>query len=114
MSCSMRNKERSAVLRRLLAHARYEVLPTAAIEEQVLEHLPDGFTVTVTASQSKGLAATLDLTERLSAQGYDVVPHLAARMVSGRSELSEICARLMPLGTQALGEIQRRREAFGL
>ena len=98
----MRNRERAAVLRRLLAHARYEVLPTPAIEEQVLEHLPRGFTVTVTASPSKGLAATLDLCERLSVQGYDVVPHLAARMVSGRSELSEICARLVPLGVRTV------------
>ncbi|MGH8967454.1 MAG: methylenetetrahydrofolate reductase, partial [Actinomycetes bacterium] len=94
----MRNKERAAVLRRLLAHARYEVLPTASIEATVVEHLPPGFTVTVTASPSKGLEATLDLTERLRAHDYDVVPHLAARMVSGKSELAEICQRLVPLG----------------
>jgi len=98
----MRNNERVDVLRRLLAHARYEVLPTASIEATVLEHLPPGFTVTVTASPSKGLEATLDLTERLLARGYDVVPHLAARMVSGRSELSEICARLVPLGVRTV------------
>jgi methylenetetrahydrofolate reductase (NADPH) len=94
----MSNKERRFVLRRLLEHVRYEVLPTASIEDTVLEHLPRGFTVTVTASPSKGLAATLDLTERLRGHGYDVVPHLAARMVSGKAELAEICARLVPLG----------------
>ncbi|MDQ3617040.1 MAG: methylenetetrahydrofolate reductase [Actinomycetota bacterium] len=98
----MRNKGRSVVLRGLLENARYEVLPTPSIEDTVLEHLPPGFTVTVTASQSKGLEATLDLAARLSAQGYDVVPHVAARMVSGRSELAEICARLVPLGVSTV------------
>lgn len=98
----MSNKARRLVLRRLLEHARYEVLPTATVEDAVLEHLPTGFTVTVTASPSKGLPATLDLTERLRAHGYDVVPHLAARMVSGRSELAEICARLVPLGVDTV------------
>lgn len=94
----MRNKEKSALLRRLLAHARYEVLPTASIEDLVLENLPPGFTLTVTASPSKGLEATLDLAERLIRRGYDVVPHLPARMVSGRTELSEISDRLVALG----------------
>ncbi|MBY9075341.1 methylenetetrahydrofolate reductase [Nocardioides sp. WL0053] len=98
----MRNKTRSVLLRRLLSHARYEVLPTASIEGIVVEHLPPGFTVTVTASPAKGLAATLDLTERLRAHGYDVVPHLAARMVSGRSELSEICDRLRAVGVTTI------------
>ena len=98
----MRNKDRAVLLRRLLAHARYEVLPTASIEDTVLEHLPAGFTVTVTASPSKGLDATLDLAERLLAHGYDVVPHLAARMVAGKGELAEICARLVPLGVRTV------------
>jgi methylenetetrahydrofolate reductase (NADPH) len=98
----MRNKDRSALLRRLLGQVRYEVLPTAAIEGIVLEHLAPGFTLTVTASPSKGLDATLDLTERLLGHGYDVVPHLAARMISGRTELAEICARLVDLGVQTV------------
>lgn len=98
----MRNKMANDGLRRLLAHARYEVLPTTSCEQMVLEHLPRGFTVTITASPSKGLEATLGLTERLAAHGYDVVPHLAARMVSGRSELAEICARLVPIGVRTI------------
>jgi methylenetetrahydrofolate reductase (NADPH) len=98
----MRNKDRSALLRRLLGHVRYEVLPTAAIEDVVLANLAPGFTLTVTASPSKGLEATLDLSERLIGHGYDVVPHLAARMISGRSELAEICARLVAAGVQTV------------
>lgn len=98
----MRNKAAQVEMRRLLSNARYEVLPTAAGEQTVLEHLPPGFTVTVTASPSKGLDATLQLAERLSAQGYHAVPHLAARMVSGRDELADICARLVAAGIRTV------------
>ena len=94
----MRNKRSAATLIRLLQQARYEVLPTAATEDKVLEHLPRERVVTVTASPGKGLGATLDLAERLTGHGYVVVPHLAARMVTGRTELEEIADRLVGKG----------------
>jgi len=94
----MLTRTRADVVRRLLANARYEVLPTPRIEEVVAAHLPAGRTITVTASPAKGLEATLALTERLALRGYDVVPHLAARMISGRSELAEIAQRLQQAG----------------
>jgi len=94
----MLTRTRSDVVRRLLDNARFEVLPTARVEEAVATHLAPGRTVTVTASPSKGLEATLALTERLAARGYDVVPHLAARMITGRSELAEIADRLRGSG----------------
>jgi methylenetetrahydrofolate reductase (NADPH) len=94
----MRNKRRVPTMLRLLEHARYEVLPTPSTEAKVVEHLPPERRVTVTASPSKGLEATLDLAERLTGHGYSVVPHLAARMVSGRAELAEICDRLTGKG----------------
>ncbi len=95
----MRNKTATtATLVRLLEAARYEVLPTASTEAKVLEHLPRDREVTITASPGKGLEATLELAERLAGHGYVVVPHLAARMVSGRTELAEIAARLTGKG----------------
>lgn len=95
----MRNKVSSArTMLRLLEQARYEVLPTTSTEERVLTHVPRDVVVTVTASPSKGLEATLDLAERLAGHGYLTVPHLAARMVTGRTELAEICARLTGKG----------------
>ena len=95
----MRNKQQSAkTIARLLRNARYEVLPTASTEDKLLEHVPRDRIITVTASPSKGLGATLDLTERLAGHGYVVVPHIAARMVSGRSELAEIADRLLGKG----------------
>jgi methylenetetrahydrofolate reductase (NADPH) len=102
MSCFMRNKPSgrtsTLALARVLEQARYEVLPTATTEEKVLTHLPHDRVVTITASPSKGLEATIDLAERLAGHGYTVVPHLAARMITGRTELAELCERLTGKG----------------
>ena len=98
----MRNRAHAAVLSRLVASARFEVLPTPSVEEKVVTHVPVRRTVTVTASPAKGLEATLDLTERLAGHGYDVVPHLAARMVRDRAELSDVCDRLLAAGVTAV------------
>jgi methylenetetrahydrofolate reductase (NADPH) len=86
----------------MLASARYEVLPTASVEDKIHEHLDPERTVTVTASPAKGIEATLALTERLSREGYHAVPHLAARMISGRTELAEICARMREAGVRTV------------
>lgn len=93
----MRNKDRATV-RRLLTHARYEVLPTKTVEDKVLDSVPTSIAVTVTASPSMGLERTVETAERLAKQGYSVVPHLAARMVHGRSELEELVDRLTTAG----------------
>jgi methylenetetrahydrofolate reductase (NADPH) len=98
MSFAMRNKARLRSVEALIRDARYEVLPTANAEASVVEQLPVGQTITVTSSPSKGLPATLELTERLAGQGFHVVPHLAARMISGRRELAEIVERLVAVG----------------
>ena len=87
-------RERIGPLAEALLNPRYEVIPLPGVEEQVLEHLPTGSTVTVTSSLKKGMAATLELSERLSTAGYRVVPHLAARLVSDREHLSEVIHRL--------------------
>jgi len=95
----MRNKTMVAdTTVRLLQHTRYEVLPTATIEDKLLEHVPVDRTITVTASPSKGLEPTLDLAERLTGHGYVAIPHLAARMVRDKAELVEICERVTGKG----------------
>jgi methylenetetrahydrofolate reductase (NADPH) len=96
----MRNKtaSRNQTLQRLLTHARYEVLPTPTAEEKVLAHVPMDVPVTITASTSKGLEATLLLSEAFAKHGYVVVPHLAARMIHDRAELVEIRERLGAAG----------------
>ena len=96
------NKAPSELLGRLVKAARYEVLPTATIEDKILENLPTDRVLTVTASPAKGLDVTVDLAERLAKQGYTVVPHLAARMVRDRSQLAEVCDRLTTAGVRSV------------
>ncbi|MFE7173238.1 5,10-methylenetetrahydrofolate reductase [Streptomyces sp. NPDC057616] len=82
----------------LLDSVRYEVLPAAAIEEKVLAHVPRDVVITVTASPVKGLDPTLDLTGRLAAHGYRVVPHLPARLLRDDVHLKEVVERLSAAG----------------
>lgn len=98
----MRNNATGGEVRRLLTAARYEVMPTPAIVEKVLGAVPTSVTITITASPSKPLRATIDLAEELIGHGYAVVPHLAARMISGRAELADIVERLTALGVDTV------------
>ncbi len=82
----------------LLRSPRYEVFPAKGAEQAVVDWVPAGMTVTVTASPVKGLDATIELTEQLTARGYRVVPHLAARSVAGDAHLEGIVARLKAAG----------------
>jgi methylenetetrahydrofolate reductase (NADH) len=77
-----------------LRRPRYEVLPLDGIAEEVLAHLPPGSKVTLTASPTQGLEATLTVAEALALRDYSVVPHLSARLVRDRAHLEEIVGRL--------------------
>jgi methylenetetrahydrofolate reductase (NADPH) len=77
----------------LLVNPRYEVIPVKGIEQKVAA-LPYGATVTVTASPALGIDRTLDVSTALAARGFSVVPHLAARMISGRGHLERLVQRL--------------------
>ena len=76
-----------------LQDPRYEVIPVQGIEQKVAT-LPYGATVTVTASPKQGLDRTVDVSAVLAARGFTVIPHLAARMVAGRSHLERLLQRL--------------------
>lgn len=84
-------------LARSLERSRFEILPLKGVEEQ-LPHLPAGATVTVTSSPSKGIEATFELCEQLTARDLRVVPHIAARLVRDRSHIVAILDRLEQLG----------------
>ncbi|HEX6523864.1 MAG TPA: methylenetetrahydrofolate reductase, partial [Streptosporangiaceae bacterium] len=83
---------------RVVENVRWEVFPGRGTEQAVLDWIPAGQTVTVTASPMKGLGPTLDLACRLAGHGYRVVPHLAARSVVDDAHLVEIVARLQECG----------------
>ena len=89
-------------LAELLRRPRYEVLPLDGIEEELAAAVGKDVTVTVTGSPTKGLEATLELSERLARRGYVVVPHLAARLVRDRSHLDELLDRLLAAGVRRL------------
>jgi methylenetetrahydrofolate reductase (NADPH) len=92
----------SQALAELLGRPRYEVLPLEGIEEELEAGVGREVTVTVTGSPSRGLDATLELSERLARRGYDVVPHLAARLVRDRAHLDEVLDRLLAAGVARL------------
>jgi methylenetetrahydrofolate reductase (NADH) len=90
------------VLLELLRRPRYEVFPLAGIADEVAAHVPVEVTMTVTSSPKRGLAATLDLAEELAGRGFDVVPHIAARLVRDGEHLSETLERLRELGVHEI------------
>jgi methylenetetrahydrofolate reductase (NADH) len=89
-----------AALTELLRSPTFELIPLKNAMDQAA-HLPPGATVSVTASPTKGLEATVALAARLQLAGFDVVPHLSARMVRDRAHL---CALLDELDA---GEVSR-------
>lgn len=92
----------AAHLRELLRSVRYEVLPAKATEDKVLAHVPRDVVVTVTASPVKGLGPTLDLSTRLAAHGYRVVPHVPARLLRDRNHLADVVGLLREAGIDDL------------
>lgn len=83
-----------STLRRWLEQPRYEVLPLRPVVAEIAEALPTPTTITVTASTSHGLAATIEVAEQVATLGHRVVPHLAARLLRDEVELKEIADRL--------------------
>jgi methylenetetrahydrofolate reductase (NADPH) len=77
-----------------LQRPRYEVIPLDGIADRVIAHVPTEIKITVTASPSKGLDATLAVADTLTAAGYTVVPHISARLVSDSAHLDHILDRL--------------------
>jgi methylenetetrahydrofolate reductase (NADPH) len=86
-------------LRRRLENACYEIIPLRGVAEKA-RCLPAGTEIAITCSPEKGMPATLDLTRRLSGQGFTLIPHIAARMVTDASHLREILRELDVLGVR--------------
>jgi methylenetetrahydrofolate reductase (NADPH) len=82
-----------AGLARALTEPTFEVLPLASAAAQTV-FIPAGTWVSVTASPSKGLDATVALAIELEARGYRAIAHLSARMVRDRAHLRSLLQRL--------------------
>jgi methylenetetrahydrofolate reductase (NADPH) len=85
-----------------LRSPRYEVLPTDDVEERVLAGVPRDVTITVTASPRRGIEATIDLAERLGRHGYQVVPHISARLIRDDAHLREVLERVAAIGRREI------------
>jgi methylenetetrahydrofolate reductase (NADPH) len=72
-------------------------MPFDSFDEEIA-HLPEGATVTITASPQLELEATIEAAEEAAQAGYEVVPHVSARYVRGPEHLAEICERLKAVG----------------
>ncbi len=86
-----------AALKNLVAQPKFELIPLRTALEHA-QALPPGCVVTVTASPSHGLEATLDLACELMAMGHDAIPHLSAHMVHDRSHLEALLERSRECG----------------
>ena len=85
-----------------LSSPRYEVLPTDDVEERVLAAVPRDVTITVTASPRRGIDATISLAERLGGHGYQVVPHISARLIRDDAHLREVLERVVAIGRREI------------
>jgi methylenetetrahydrofolate reductase (NADPH) len=90
-------EDQRAALKRLVADAKYELIPLSSALDKA-SALPSGAAVTVTASPSHGIEATLDLCETLAARGHDVTPHLSAHMIRDRAHLRDLLERARDAG----------------
>ncbi|TLM71280.1 methylenetetrahydrofolate reductase [Pseudarthrobacter sp. NamB4] len=69
---------------------RIEVIPSEGIVEQVRALVPRTTALSVTCLPHHGIERTMRTAVELSDAGYAVVPHLAARSIRTRAELTEI------------------------
>ena len=81
----------------LLTHARFELMPFDSFEDEI-QHLPDGASIAITTSPKLGIEKTVERSEEAAAQGYEVIPHIAARYIEGPEQLEEIARRLTEAG----------------
>ncbi len=75
----------------------FEIIPLRSAAEAIAA-LPAGSRVSVTCSPVKGVAATRELVDQVRRSGHVAIPHLAARLVTGRSEVDDLARWLRTEG----------------
>jgi len=97
MSPEARTTTDRAGVRALLDDPRYELMPFESFDDEV-RYLPDDATIAITTSPQLGIERTIERAEDAADQGYDPVPHVAARYVTDRDHLVDIADRLVAAG----------------
>jgi methylenetetrahydrofolate reductase (NADPH) len=93
---------RRRALVEVLRRARFEILPLEGAVEAAVAHVPTHVKLTVTASPARGLEATIEVARQLLEHGYEVAPHLSARLVRDAGHLREVLDRLEAAGVRDL------------
>jgi methylenetetrahydrofolate reductase (NADPH) len=90
-------------LARLLTTPKYEVIPVKNVEA-TFAFIPRDAKVSVTVSPTKGIDATLELTQHLSklVKPENITPHISARLLESEEQLSDLLQRFEGLGIQEL------------
>jgi methylenetetrahydrofolate reductase (NADPH) len=81
----------------LLTNARFELMPFDSFDDEI-QHLPEGASIAITTSPKLGIEKTVKRSEEAAAQGFEVIPHIAARYIEGPEQLEEIARRLTEAG----------------
>jgi methylenetetrahydrofolate reductase (NADPH) len=81
---------------------RIEIVPSEGIAARVVAAVPLTTTLTVTCLPHHGIDRTLRTARQLAEAGYTVIPHLAAKALTGRSQLSGI---LRDCGEAGIAEV---------
>ncbi|MCP5024930.1 MAG: 5,10-methylenetetrahydrofolate reductase [Actinomycetia bacterium] len=85
----------------IVADLRFELVPMKSVETAIRDLSP-GSRVSVTCSPAKGIPATVELTEKLVADGHDVVPHIAARLVEGPGQVADLARWIGAVGLESI------------
>jgi methylenetetrahydrofolate reductase (NADPH) len=82
--------------------SRIEIIPSEGIVERVKALVPVTTTLTVTCLPHHGVERTMRAAVQLSLLGYSVIPHLAARSLHSRADLTGI---LRDCNVAGIGEV---------
>ena len=88
-------------IRKYLENAYMEIIPVPGIEDRIGTLQPN-MHVAVTCSPTKGVDTTLELSEKLIAQGFQVIPHISAKSVTGEKHLETIIKKLDELSIESV------------
>lgn len=88
-------------MQHLLDAPRFELMPFNSFDK-ALRACPEGAPVTITASPQLGIEATIEASVQAARQGFDAVPHLAARYVHDEAHLNDLALRLADAGVTDL------------
>jgi len=109
-------QEHALAVAEALRRPRYEVIPLDGVVDRVAEHVPADAKLAVTASPRKGLGRTLDVAAGLAELGYQVVPHVSARLLADEAHLKDVLQRLDDLGIREVfviaGDLEEPRGPF--